>query len=213
VTSSYIPPDAETIAAARAHLAAADPALARLHQVTPEFEWRLRPGGFLGLAKLIVAQQVSLASADAIWVRLEAGLGEVTPAAVLIESEAGLLKFGLSRPKARYLHALAEAAPELQALKAVSDAEAIAALVALKGIGRWTAETYLMFCEGRMDVFPAGDVALQEAMRWADRADSRPDEKAAYARAECWSPYRGVAAHMLWRCYGAVKRGEIAALV
>ena len=210
---SYDPPDAEAIAAARRRLAAADPALARLEAVTPAFEWRLRPGGFLGLAKLIVQQQVSLASADAIWARLDAGLLEVTPERVLACTEAGLLHYGLSRPKARYLYALAEAAPELEALKAMDDAEAIAALTALKGIGRWTAETYLMFCEGRLDVFPAGDIALQEAMRWADRSERRPDEKAAYLRAERWSPYRGVAAHLLWRCYGAVKRGEIAALV
>lgn len=210
--SAYDPPSAETIAAARARLAACDPALARLHEVTPVFEWRLRPGGFPGLARLIVAQQVSLASAEAIWTRLEAGLGEVAPGPVLACGEPGLLQYGLSRPKARYLHALAEAAPELEALERLSDAEAVAALTALKGIGRWTAETYLMFCEGRMDVFPAGDVALQEAMRWADGAAQRPDEKAAYARAERWSPCRGVAAHLLWRCYGAVRRGEIAAL-
>jgi DNA-3-methyladenine glycosylase II len=210
---TYVPPTAHAIADARAQLAAADPALARLHAVTPEFEWRLRPGGFLGLAKLIVQQQVSLASADAIWGRLDTGLGQVTPATVLAQGEAGLLKFGLSRPKARYLYALAQDAPELVALRAMSDADAIAALVALRGIGRWTAETYLMFCEGRLDVFPAGDIALQEAMRWADRTQNRPDEKTAYARAVRWSPYRGVAAHMLWRCYGAVKRGEIAPLV
>jgi DNA-3-methyladenine glycosylase II len=211
VSQPYVPPTAEAIAAARAHLAAADPALARLHEVTPRFEWRLRPGGFFGLARLIIAQQVSLASAEAIWSRLEAGLGEVAAAQVLACGEPGLLQYGLSRPKARYLHALAEAAPELEALKGMDDAEAIAALTALKGIGRWTAETYLMFCEGRLDVFPAGDVALQEAMRWVDRADDRPDEKAAYARAERWTPYRGVAAHLLWACYGAVKRGEIPA--
>jgi DNA-3-methyladenine glycosylase II len=138
---SYDPPSAAAIAAARAHLAAADPALARLHAVTPEFEWRLRPGGFFGLARLIVAQQVSLASAEAIWSRLEAGLGEVNAASVLACGEAGLLSHGLSRPKARYFHALAQAAPELEALRTMDDAEALAALTALKGIGRWTAET------------------------------------------------------------------------
>jgi DNA-3-methyladenine glycosylase II len=209
----YEPPSAEIIAAARARLAQADPALARLHRVTPVFEWRLRPGGFFGLARLIIAQQVSLASAEAIWSRLEAGLGEVAASHVLACGEAGLLRYGLSRPKARYLHALAETAPELGALKSMSDADAVSALTALKGIGRWTAETYLMFCEGRLDVFPAGDVALQEAMRWTDGSASRPDEKAAYLRAERWSPYRAVAAHLLWRCYGAVKRGEIEALI
>ena len=122
-------------------------------------------------------------------------------------------RLGLSRNKARYVRGLAEAQAEgridFDGLRALDDEAAVAALTALKGVGRWTAETYLMFCEGRLDVFPAGDVALQEAMRWADRAEQRPTEKEAYLRAELWRPYRGVAAHLLWRCYGAVKRGEI----
>jgi len=210
---SYDPPSAQALAAARQALAAADPAIARLHAVTPEFPWRLRPGGFYGLTKLVIYQQVSLASAQAIWARLEAGLGEVSPQAVLKLQEPDLLAFGLSRPKARYVHALARSGFDFAALSALDDEAATAALMALLGIGRWTAEAYLMFCEGRLDVFPAGDVALQEAMRWADQANERLSEKQAYARAERWKPYRGVAAHLLWACYGGVKRGEIAALV
>lgn len=92
----------------------------------------------------------------------------------------------------------------------LQDDEAVARLTALKGVGRWTAETYLMFCEGRLDVFPAGDVALQEAVRVADLAEARLSEKALYERAEAWRPYRGVAAHLLWAYYGRLKRGEIA---
>jgi DNA-3-methyladenine glycosylase II len=91
----------------------------------------------------------------------------------------------------------------------MDDAGAMQALLRLKGVGPWTAETYLMFCEGRLDVFPAGDIALQEAMRWADGLEARPDQAQAYARAEIWRPHRGVAAHLLWRCYGCVKRGEL----
>jgi len=181
--------------------------------VTPAFPWRLRPGGFYGLTKLVTYQQVSLASAQAIWTRLETGLGEVSPEAVLRLQEQDLLAFGLSRPKARYIHALARSGFDFAALGGLDDEAATAALVGLLGIGRWTAEAYLMFCEGRLDVFPAGDVALQEAMRWADQAAERPSEKQAYVRAERWKPYRGVAAHLLWACYGAVKRGEISALV
>ncbi len=94
-------------------------------------------------------------------------------------------------------------------MQTLGDDEAVAALTAIKGVGKWTAETYLMFCEGRLDVFPGGDVALQEAMRWADGADDRPNEKTAYLRAEIWRPHRGVAAHLLWAWYGGVKRGEI----
>ena len=207
------PPTPDQIRAARAHLAALDPAIAAIEAVTPEFPWRIRQRGFAGLLKLMVEQQVSLASAAAIWAQVEAGLGEVSPAAVLAREDVDLQGFGLSRPKVRYARAIAEAHVsglcDFDGLRQMGDDEAAAALMSIKGIGRWTAETYLMFCEGRLDVFPGGDVALQEAMRWADRAEIRPNEKQAYARAEAWKPYRAVAAHLLWRCYGAVKKGEI----
>ncbi len=209
-------PTVDAIAAARARLAALDPALARLEVATPLFEWRMRPRGLYGLAKMIVEQQVSVSAAAAIWGRLEAGLGEVTARTLLDRQPDDLRPFGLSGAKARYVVGLAQAEAEgridFEGLRRLDDDQAIAALTGLKGVGRWTAETYLMFCEGRLDVFPAGDVALQEAMRWADRAELRPTEKAAYLRAEQWRPFRGVAAHLLWRCYGAVKRGEIAPL-
>ncbi len=211
---SYEPPTAEAVAEARARLAVLDPALGPLIAACPMFAWRLRPAGLPGLAKMIVEQQVSVAAGAAIWGRLEAGLGGVTVEALLARPLEDLLPYGLSRPKARYVRGLAEAMADgrldFEALRRLDDAEATAALTALTGVGRWTAETYLMFCEGRLDVFPAGDVALQEALRWADRSEVRPDEKAAYLRAERWRPYRGVAAHLLWACYGAVKRGEIA---
>ena len=209
-------PDADLIRQAREHLAAADPAIAALHAVTPDFEWRLRPAGYAGLVKFIVEQQVSTAAAASIWRRLLDGLGEVEPARVLSFDEEGLKAFGLSRPKARYAREIAaahiEGRVDFDTLCDLPDDEAVAALTSLKGVGRWTAETYMMFCHGRLDVFPGGDVALQEAMRWADRAEIRPTEKEAYVRAEAWRPYRGVAAHLLWRCYGGVKRGEIAPL-
>ncbi|MCA0357249.1 MAG: DNA-3-methyladenine glycosylase [Proteobacteria bacterium] len=210
----FDPPSAEAILAARKHLAAADPALAAAEAVTPAFAWRVGLGGFPGLLKMIVQQQVSLASAAAIWARVEAGLPDMTPEAVAGLEEAHLLSLGLSRPKARYARAIAEAhlngACDFNALRSLSDAEAVAALTAITGVGRWTAEVFLMFTQGRLDLFPGGDVALQEAMRWVDRADVRPTEKQAYGRAELWRPYRSVAAHLLWACYGAVKRREIA---
>lgn len=208
------PPSLQDIAAARAALAAADPALARAHAQTPPFEWRLRTGGFEGLFRMIVEQQVSVAAAASIWRRVVEGLdGAMTPDAVLARDVETLRTFGLSGQKAKYGREIALAQAEgridFDHLERLSDAEAIAALTAIKGVGLWTAETFLMFCEGRLDVFPGGDVALQEAMRWADRAEVRPNEKAAYARAEAWRPHRGVAAHLLWGWYGAVKRGEI----
>ena len=206
-------PTPDEIRAARAVLATLDPAIARIEAVTPEFPWRVRERGFAGLLKLMVEQQVSLASAAAIWARVEVGLGEVSPAAVLAREDIDLQGFGLSRPKVRYARAIAQAHVsglcDFDGLRRLDDEAATATLMSITGIGRWTAETYLMFCEGRLDVFPGGDVALQEAMRWADGAEIRPDEKQAYLRAQAWKPYRAVAAHLLWRCYGAVKRGEI----
>lgn len=208
-------PDDEEIAAAREALVRLDPALARAHAQTAPFAWRLRTGGFEGLFRMIVEQQVSVASAAAIWKRVVEGLGgEITPHSVLARDVEHLRTFGLSGQKARYGHEIAHAHVDgridFDHLETLSDEEAIARLVALKGIGKWTAETFLMFCEGRLDVFPGGDIALQEAMRWCDGAALRPREKEAYARAEIWRPHRGVAAHLLWGWYGAVKRGEVA---
>lgn len=208
-------PTPARIAAAREALAAADPALASAHAATPVFEWRLRPGGYEGLFRMIVEQQVSVSAAASIWRRVVEGLdGAVTPDAVLAREVETLRTFGLSGQKARYSHEIARAHVEgridFDHLERLDDAEAVAALTAIKGVGKWTAETFLMFCEGRIDVFPGGDVALQEAMRWADRAADRPNEKAAYLRAEAWRPHRGVAAHLLWAWYGGVRRGEIA---
>lgn len=206
-------PTPEDIAVARAALALADPALARAHERTPPFEWRLRPGGFEGLFRMIVEQQVSVASAAAVWRRLNEGLGEITPHALLVHDLDSLRGMGLSRQKATYGQGMAlaqiEGRIDLEQMRTLGDDDAIAALTALKGVGLWTAEAYLMMCEGRMDVFPGGDVALQEAIRWADGDETRPDQKAAYARAEIWRPYRSVATHLLWAWYVGVKRGEI----
>ena len=125
----------------------------------------------------------------------------------------GLKAFGLSRPKARYTLAIAEAARDgaidFDGLLALDDEAALASLTGLIGVGRWTAEVYLTFCDGRLDFFPAGDLALQEGLRMAERAETRLNEKQLYARAEAWRPHRGVAAHLLWAYYGGVKRGEI----
>jgi len=210
-----LPPHPDAIAAAREALAGLDPALARAHAQTPVFEWRLRPGGYEGLFRMIVEQQVSVAAAASIWKRTVEGLGgAVTAQAVLDRDIETLRSFGLSGQKAKYGREIALAQVEgridLDHMATLDDAAASAALTAIKGVGKWTAETYLMFCEGRLDVFPGGDVALQEAMRWADGAETRPNEKLAYVRAQAWRPHRGVAAHLLWGWYGAVKRGEIA---
>lgn len=208
------PLNPDQIAAAREALVALDPALAQAHARTPAFEWRWRPGGYEGLFRMIVDQQVSVAAAAAIWKRVVDGLdGEITPRSVLARDHEQLRAFGLSGQKARYGHEIAQAHVEgridFDHLEQLSDEEAITRLVSIKGVGKWTAETFLMFCEGRRDVFPGGDIALQEAIRWADGATLRPTEKQAWARAEIWRPHRSVAAHLLWGWYGAVKRGEV----
>ena len=206
-------PTPDDIAAAREALVAADPVLAAVHAQTPPFEWRLRVGGFEGLFRMIVEQQVSVASAASVWARLREGMGGITPERLLAHDLDQLRGMGLSRQKATYGQGMARAQMageiDLEHLSNLDDAEAIAALTALKGVGLWTAEAYLLMCEGRLDVFPGGDVALQEAIRWADGGEVRPDQKAAYARAEVWRPWRGVATHLLWAWYTGVKRGEI----
>lgn len=206
-------PTPDDIAAASEALVAADPVLAAVHAQTPPFEWRLRVGGFEGLFRMIVEQQVSVASAASVWARLREGLGEITPERLLDHDLEQLRGMGLSRQKATYGQGMARAQIageiDLEHLSNLDDQSAIAALTALKGVGLWTAEAYLLMCEGRLDVFPGGDVALQEAIRWADGAEARPDQKAAYARAEIWRPYRAVATHLLWAWYTGVKRGEI----
>ena len=206
-------PTAPEIEAARLWLAERDPVLHHAHACVPRFDWRERPGGFAGLVQLISEQQVSTASAAAIWARVVAGLGEVTAERVLTHDEAGLKAYGLSTPKARYMLGIAAAhagrTVDLETLGAMEDEPAIVALVSLKGVGRWTAEVYLLFCEGRLDAFPAGDLALQEAVRMLEGAGVRPGEKALYARAEVWRPYRGVATHLLWDYYLGRRAGTI----
>lgn len=204
-------PDAQHILAARARLAKGDPALAVADAAAPPFIWRQRPGGLPGLVRMIVEQQVSTASAAAIWARIEAGLGQISSHTLLAADEAALRGLGLSGQKARYVRAIAEAeasgAIDPATLAGLGPEEAIARLTAVKGVGRWTAEIYLLFCEGRPDAFPAGDLALQEGLRLAEGAAARLPEKALYARAEAWRPDRGVAAHLLWAYYSHVRRG------
>lgn len=198
--------NSDLLAATRETLAGLDPALAVAHKAAPVFPWRSKPGGFPGLVRMILEQQVSVVSATAIWNRLEAGLGRVGPEEVRALDPEILKGFGLTRQKTRYIRALAEAKIDFAALRSLDDRAATATLTAITGIGRWTAEAYLMICEGRTDFFPAGDVALQEAVRAADGVSVRPTEKALYLRAEAWRPHRGVAAHLLWAYYASFKK-------
>lgn len=182
-----------------------DERLARVAALAGAVPLRRRTPGFEGLAAIVVSQMVSRASADAIWRRLAERTGTVTPEAVLALSEADCRAIGLSRAKETTLMALAKACAggevDLDRLCRLDAEAAIADLVRLKGIGPWTAQVYLLFCGGHPDVFPAGDIALQSAARHAFQLDERPNAVELARIAQRWSPWRGVAARLLWAYY------------
>lgn len=181
-------------------LCAAHPGFAAGYARTGPLPLRRKPGGFATLLDAIVSQQVSTASAAAIWARMQAA-GLCQEESVRAASDEDLRAAGLSRPKVRYARALAEARLDYNGLARLGDAEVIATLTAVTGIGLWTAEVYALQALGRRDVFPAGDVALQESARRLFGLDARPDEKALRVRAAAWSPDRAVAARLLWAYY------------
>lgn len=194
--------DEASLTEALAALGRLDPDCARaLEEVGPP-PLRYRPPGFATLLRIIVAQQVSLASAAAIWGRLEAACRPLVPERLLELDEAALRGAGLSRQKARYARSLAETmlsgALNVSALEALDDEAAIAAVSAVKGLGRWSAEVYLLFSLGRPDVWPADDVGLMMGAQKLKRLAERPDARAMRALAEPWRPYRAVAARLLW---------------
>jgi DNA-3-methyladenine glycosylase II len=168
-------------------------------------EPRLRDRGYTTLLRTIVGQQVSVAAASSMWNKLEAKLGaECAPEKLLAEDFDSLRACGLSRQKQGYAHSLAElvisGALPLDALPA-DDEEAIAYLTQVKGIGRWSAEIYLLFAEGRPDIWPAGDLAVQEGVKRIMLLEERPTEKPTREIAESWRPHRGAAAIFTWHYY------------
>lgn len=168
---------------------------------------RRRAGGFDDLLGAIVSQQVSVASARAIKARLESA-GYTHPAPILAASDDALRGCGLSRQKARYIRALAEAGIDFDALTHAPESEILETLTAVPGIGRWTAEIYVMFSLGRADVFAPNDLALQEAARLLFGLPERPREASLRKMAEAWSPWRTVAAGLLWHYYHHAKSRE-----
>ena len=195
-----------------AELCEVDPAMAALVEAGLRPPLRKREPGLGGLVSIVVGQQVSTASAAAILGRLRAAFPELTADAIAAASDAELLAVGLSRPKLRTLRAVSAAILErrlsLEGLAALSAEDAHAALTAISGIGPWTADIYLLFCLGHPDVFPAGDLALQEAARALLSLPSRPGAKALASLAERWRPWRGVAAGVLWAHYRHIKGRE-----
>jgi len=178
-------------------------ALARIGYPAP----RQREPGFATLLRIMVAQQLSTKSAAAIWARLEAACGSAVSAQRFLElEEAAFRTVGFSRQKMAYGRALAEAiaggALDLETLAAAPEDDAIAAISALRGFGRWSAEIYLLFALGRADIFPADDLGLQVGMQRLKRLEERPNRKAMDALAEAWRPLRGCGAIFLWHYYG-----------
>lgn len=173
---------------------------------------RRRAPGFEGLCAIVVSQQVSVASARAIESRLLGRFAPLDAAALAAASEEDLRACGLSAPKMRTLRACAEAIGEgrldLDALASADAQAAHASLTAVKGIGPWTADIYLLFCLGHPDAFPAGDLALQEAARLAFGLRKRPDARRLDALAQAWRPWRAVAARLLWSFYAVAKARE-----
>ncbi|MBU2982745.1 DNA-3-methyladenine glycosylase 2 family protein [Lentibacter algarum] len=188
-------------------LAAKHPILREAFAATGPLPLRLKPAGFAQLLNAIVGQQVSVASANAIWGKLVAA-GLTSEAPILALSEEELRAQGLSRQKAKYARALAAAAIDYEALAGLSSDEVIKMLTAVQGIGTWTAEIYAMFSLGRADVFAHGDLALQEAARALYGLAERPKEKQMREMAEAWSPWRSVAARILWAYYKQMKNRE-----
>ena len=179
-----------------------DARLATIEPTAGPLPWRVRPAGFPGLLQAIVAQQISSAAAQSIWRRLSAVPGALDPAALAALDDATLLAAGLSRPKVAHARALAAAFGDGRlsdtVLAALDDAEAVAAITAVRGLGPWTAEVYLLFALGRADVFPAGDIAVAGAAADLLGLPARPGPVELRRLAEAWRPHRALAARLLW---------------
>lgn len=207
------PIDSEAaLAAGLAELVRLDPVMARLVAAGAHPPLRKRDPGLAGLAGIVISQQVSTASAAAIWGRFRAAFDPLTASGLLAASDEDLRRPGLSGPKIRTLRAVAAAIAEgflpLDGLADLSAEEAHGRLTAVRGIGPWTADIYLMFCLGHPDAFAAGDLALQEAARLAYGLPARPDPAALTRLAEAWRPWRTIAAGVLWAHYRRVKSRE-----
>ena len=197
--------DADQIRRGLDHIAASEPAVARALERAGYPEPRIRERGYRTLLRTIVGQQVSVAAASSMWRKLEAELGPDVPAAELLARDFDTLRAcGLSRQKQGYARSLCELVAggelDLDALPA-DDEAAIAQLTRIKGIGRWSAEIYLLFAEGRPDIWPAGDLAVMAGIGKILGLPERPDEKATRIMGEAWRPHRSALTLFTWHCY------------
>ncbi|TFF24797.1 DNA-3-methyladenine glycosylase 2 family protein [Jiella endophytica] len=201
------------IAEALDALTKADARLSQIVATAGPVPLRRSRSGLEGLIAIVVAQQVSKASAEAIFGRLAGAIDLSDPLAILATEDDVLKAVGLSRPKQQTLRAIAQAVAEgrvdLPRCETAPADEAIAELVAVRGIGAWTAECYLLFCAGHRDVFPAGDLALQAAVAHALSHETRPSAKRLTEIAEAWRPHRSVAARLFWAYYATIHRREM----
>lgn len=195
------------VAEGAAWLAAKEPRFAHALDLTGPLPLRRNSDGFRAVLDAIVSQQISVAAADGIWARMRAA-GACSQAGIKRLSDEELRACGLSRQKIRYSRELAKAGINWRALRVAPTEDVIEELTQVTGIGIWTAEIYAMFSLGRADVFASGDLALQEAARILFELDERPKEKAFREMAEDWSPWRGVAARLLWAYYRVAKDRE-----
>lgn len=195
------------VAEGAAWLTAVEPRFAHALQQTGPLPLRLRNGGFTALLSAIVSQQISVAAARGIWTRLEAA--KATQAAQITALDFDDLRgLGLSKQKATYAKALADAGIDFAALHDQPTDAVVKTLVEVKGIGVWTAEIYAMFSLGRADVLASGDLALQEAARVLFDLPERPKDRELREMAKAWSPWRSVAARALWAYYHLIKDRE-----
>ncbi|OUS05220.1 3-methyladenine DNA glycosylase [Rhodobacterales bacterium 52_120_T64] len=195
------------VAEGAAWLAAYDPRFANALELCGPLPLRRREDGFRELLSAITSQQLSVASANSIWVRMEAA-GMCDPAPILAASEAEFRACGFSRQKIGYAQDLAAADLDYAAFRTLPSDEVMRQLIAIRGIGTWTAEIYVMFSLGRADVFAPGDLALQEAAKVLFNLDERPTEKELRKMSEKWTPWRSVAARLLWAYYRVEKERE-----
>jgi len=183
-------------------LAQRDVALARAHAEIGLPNWRTTDASYETLARIVVYQLISTKAADAIWGRVKTRHAAMTPRGVLADDADGLLACGLSRPKLGHLHAIADAVEtrflDFDALAEAPIDDARKVLLKVRGIGPWTAETFLMNALGHLDAFPHGDVGLMESYKCLSGAETRLSAKAFSSAAEAWRPYRAVAAHLLY---------------
>ncbi len=209
--TAFIHTDAD-LAAGRAALDAQAPRPAPVLARPGMPALRRRDAGFEGLCRIVCGQQLSTASAAAIWGRVAAAFDPFHHDALRRSRAERLARLGLSRPKIKTLKAVSAAIAkghiDLDALGRMEADQAHAALTALHGIGPWTADIYLLFCLGNADAWPAGDLALQEAVRIAFNLRQRPDAKRMMKLAEPWRPWRGVAAHLFWAYYRVAKQRD-----